>query len=296
MSAERLGPAGRFVLGKVLGHGAFGEVRRARDTNTGEDVALKVFGAEASPRRQGFAARFEALSRIRHPNLVRLRQSFLDQAPAFYSMDLAPGDDLVSYVRGDLQSPEPGPHPPRALPLAFGQPVQEVGRSTFVACPGPGLERLRLALAGLARGLTALHDAGFVHRDIQAKNVRVAADRAVLVDLDLAAERGSPHDGFEVGTAFTLAPEQCVGGDATPSSDWYAVGLVVFEALTGAPPFSGSAQEVLLRKRTIGAPPPSLVVRPIPDDLDRLCGRLLSVDPAARPNGAELLSQLGLEG
>jgi serine/threonine protein kinase len=116
-------------------------------------------------------------------------------------------------------------------------------------------------------------------------------DSTVLLDYGLLARPGEPTDG-PVGRVDYMAPEQWDGGRLSPAADWYSVGLLLFEALTGALPFSGTAQEVLLRKRTVGAPSPSLLVPGVPQDLDTLCAALLRSSPELRPDGAAVVATL----
>jgi serine/threonine protein kinase len=171
--------------------------------------------------------------------------------------------------------------------------------------PGPMLghvfdeTRLRDALRQLAEGLNALHRAGMVHRDIKPHNVMVCANRVVLLDFGLVSEerpwhRHDSEEGLVLGTPTYMAPEQ-VEGHATPASDWYAVGTMLYQALTGRRPFEGQVGQILLEKTLRDPVPPSRrVVDPetVPRDLEMLCMQLLQRDPACRPTGAEVLDVL----
>src|SRR5207247_1513542 len=95
-----------------------------------------------------------------------------------------------------------------------------------------------------------------------------------------------------VGTPAYMSPEQARGQPADASSDWYCVGVMLYEALTGSPPFRGPALDVLMRKQRLDPPPPSAVMAGIPPELDLLCVRLLDRDPARRPDGEEVLRAL----
>jgi serine/threonine protein kinase len=119
----------------------------------------------------------------------------------------------------------------------------------------------------------------------------------VLLDFGLVAEleRRQGAEGMIVGTVAYMAPEQCAGDvQLTAAADWYSLGVVVFQALTGRLPFEGVPTRVLFEKQTEPAPRPSLLVQHIPRDLDDLCAELLEREPADRPTGSQLLRRLGV--
>ncbi len=151
--------------------------------------------------------------------------------------------------------------------------------------------RLRTALVQLALALQALHARGLVHRDVKPNNVLVTpAGRVVLLDFGLVAHVDQSESSV-VGTPAYMAPEQCFVQEIGPPADWYGVGALLYEALTGALPFTGPALQVLKDKQE-GLPrrPGELVGAP--EDLDALCMELLAVDPAARPDAATVLARL----
>ena len=279
----------RFEVRRPIGRGAFGVVYEAHDRSSGALVAVKTL-----PRvdERGVARRraeFARLSAIRHPNVVRLDALVHHRDEWFFTMELVVGTDFVSHVR-----PPRVRHTPwrPTLPLAFGEPLQEGGVSAFVKPTSHELARLRAALPGLARGVCALHEAGRVHRDLGPANVLVDhAGRVVVLDLDLDGAHGVDAADVVAGTAAYMAPEQ--GGDpdgATTACDWYSVGVMLFEALTSALPFAGTAQEVMVRKQTTSAPAPSFVVDlATAMDLDELCVKLLRRDPSQRAGAREVL-------
>ncbi len=164
------------------------------------------------------------------------------------------------------------------------------------------MDRLRPALRQLVEGVEALHAAGKMHRDIKPSNVLVTeTGRVVLLDFGVATELAGHLEevtgsGEMVGTARYMAPEQACEGPPTPASDWYSVGVMLYEALVGHPPFAGTAVDVLTLKNSTDAPPPSLCVDDVPGDLDALCRALLHRDPAMRPDGAQILQRLGASG
>ncbi|MEM7584419.1 MAG: AAA family ATPase, partial [Acidobacteriota bacterium] len=159
-------------------------------------------------------------------------------------------------------------------------------------------ERVRHALRQLAEGLCSLHRAGKLHCDIKPSNLRVTAEgRLVLLDFglvhDLAGQMFHTMVGEVRGTPAYMSPEQALGRDVSEASDWYAVGGVLYEALTGELPFQGSVLEVLKAKQRDDGPSPRRRVPYLPDDLAELSQRLLRRDSAARPKGKEILELLG---
>jgi len=131
----------------------------------------------------------------------------------------------------------------------------------------------------LAEGVAALHTAQKVHRDIKPSNIMVTrAGRVVLLDFGLATDADRPDrldSGVTVvGTAPYMAPEQARSLAVGPEADWYAVGAVLYEVLTGRPPFQGQPVEILMRKQTYEPPPRRTLAPDAPRDLDALSAEL----------------------
>lgn len=271
-----------LTLGRRLGRGAFGTVVEAEDERLGP-IAVKIL-----PWRDDLPERLASVQGVTHPHLLRLFEVRRDGDRAQVLMERLDGAPLLERVR-------PAPRAVRGrptLPLAFGQPLQEGSVSAFAPIEPAGLAVLVPALRGLVSALDALHRAGKVHRDVRPENVMLTReDRVVLIDYGMLVEDGARDE--LAGAPAYMAP------DETPSaaSDWYALGVLLFEALTGALPFAGTAQEVIVRKNTVAAPSPSFVVD-LPAEarpLDALCVKLLRRAPSMRPTAGEIEALLRLE-
>ncbi len=150
--------------------------------------------------------------------------------------------------------------------------------------------------------MNALHQSGKLHRDIKPPNVLVTAEgRVVLLDFGLTADleslaRQQAVDRQIVGTVGHMSPEQAAGRSITAASDWYSVGVMLYEAMTGRLPFGGSPDEVFIAKQTQSPPSPDSLVAGLPEDLVRLCVALLDRDPAKRPTGRDVITHLARPG
>ncbi|WP_106091738.1 serine/threonine-protein kinase, partial [Enhygromyxa salina] len=274
---QRVGPGsmlGAYKLDRRLGAGGMGEVFAARKGKHGPLVALKVLSDIHAARLYRFKREFRALADVKHDNLIALDELVvLPSGQAFFTMELVDGESFVDYVRGD--TPE-------------GQL--------------PNLVRLELALGQLIAGVHHLHLARCVHRDLKPSNVLVTREgRVVILDFGVVSELSEVDDGMTregqmMGTPAYMAPEQAGGEVAGTAADFYALGTMLFECLTGALPFTGSVIDILVSKRHGEIPDPSSRLDPgvtrggqVETLLD-LCRRALQVAPEDRPSSEELVA------
>lgn len=284
VEAPELGEEVRYSILRRIGGGGMGVVYQAFDRGRGEVVALKTMRRIDPVALYRFKQEFRALSDLSHPNLVNLFELVAVGDLWFFTMELVPGLDFVCHVRG-----RPGEADASAGGTAGISPAQ--------------VARLRPALRQLTEGVLALHGAGKLHRDIKPTNVLVTAEgRVVLLDFGLTAELGrtglhrvADDDNQVVGTVAYMAPEQAAGRALSRAGDWYSVGVMLFEALTGRLPFDGPHGELIRMKLLHDPPAPAAVAWGVPDDLNDLCVALLARDPAVRLCGAAVLARLGDE-
>ena len=283
----------RFRIVRRLGSGGMGVVYEAIDED-GARVALKTLKNAEPQALYRFKREFRSLADIGHPNLVRLGELHCEQDQWYFTMELLEGEPFTEWVSAD------GPaHPAETVPVDDAPPVASRRRGAHRFDEA----RLRAAIPQLAAGVAALHEAELVHRDIKPSNVLVGHDgRLVLLDFGLVAEAEMVEsskafsDANVVGTVAYMAPEQAAGMPAGPAADWYSVGVMIYEALTGRLPFEGQALEVLMAKQRHDPPPPSAVAHGIPADLDDLVVSLLRFDPTERPDDARMLARFGRDG
>jgi hypothetical protein len=274
-----------------------GVVYDALDDQRGHRVALKTLKQPGPDAIYRLKREFRAMADISHPNLVQLYDLVVGNDGVSYSMEVIEGADFVAHCRGLEQKTASRSNDSMSTDVTLPEVM-----------PGEGLKpqsrvdeaRLRRALPQLVGALRTLHGAGLVHRDVKPSNVMITDDgRVVLLDFGLAAHRQSldkeSMSGL-IGTVAYMSPEQASEStDVGPSSDWYAVGVMLYEALTGRLPHTGTFVEVLIAKRSKLPPRPSSLVEGIPADLDDLCMRLLATDETARAGDAEMAAAFGGE-
>ncbi len=288
--------AGRFRVIRRIGEGGMGAVYEAEDRKRGRRVALKTLRRVDAETLYRMKNEFRALADLSHPNLIALYDLFIEGQSCYFTMELIEGPELLPFLRAPLQNPlvGGGQASPDTIRLAKSDLT---ATHQGLACDEA---RLRLSLPQITRGLMALHEAGKIHRDVKPSNLVVEREeRVVLLDFGLVTVRDdalddSTPDGI-TGTIAYMAPEQAFS-DArlSPAADFYALGGLLYEALTGHVPFQGTGMRVLVDKQRADPAPPRTLVPACPPDLDALCLALLSRDAERRPDGAEILQRLGV--
>jgi eukaryotic-like serine/threonine-protein kinase len=257
--------AGRYQLESRIAAGGVGEVWRAVDLVLDRPVAVKLLRSEYAGQPQALA-RFRAEARhaaaLSHPGIAQI-YDYGEAGPAelpYLVMELVSGPSLADVLA--------------ARPLDPASAMDVVAQA--------------------AAGLQAAHAAGLVHRDIKPANLLVGpAGQMKITDFGIAHAAGSvpiTRIGTVVGTPAYLAPERCAGSPATPASDLYSLGVVGYECLTGAVPFSGMPIEVTAAHQHQPLPP---LPPEVPEEAAGLIGRLTAKDPAVRPSAAEAAEHAG---
>jgi serine/threonine-protein kinase len=258
---QTLGP---YALGRVVGVGGMGVVHDAVDVRDGTRVAVKVLRPELSSDAT-YVRRFEreaaVASTLRHPHLLPVLDAGEADGRRYLAMEYAADGTLADR-------------------LATG-PLE--------------LDEVVRVAAHVGSALDALAAVELVHRDVKPANVARSGSGFRLADFGLA--RGPAHtvltaSGALLGTAAYVAPELVEGAAATPASDRYALGAMLFECLAGRPPFTGSLLEVTYA-HVVSEPPDPLGRRPdVPPAVADVVRQALAKDPAARPVSGGLLARL----
>ena len=253
----------RFKASERIGAGTFGVVYRTFDDERNSFVALKKLKLHHPAHLIRFKREFRSLVDLAHPNLVQLYELFNENQQWFFTMELIEGLDLLSFLRKERDN----------------------------------WDRLRDVMHQLAVAVEALHSSGWVHRDLKPSNVLVTeAGRVVVLDFGLAEElQGSFSEGSTLlaGSPAYMAPEQAARTTATEAADWYSVGVVLYQAMSGQLPFAGEWREILERKQRESAIRIREMVPHVPTDLDEACFSLLQLDPNQRTRGKEVLLSFG---
>jgi eukaryotic-like serine/threonine-protein kinase len=281
---RRFAPAevvlGRFRIVRQLGSGGMGDVYEAFDMELTQTVALKSIRADIADNQEvlsRFKKEVQLARRLSGPNLCRIHELFVipgDGAGppgAFLTMELLEGETLAERVQ-------------RTGPIAWRE-AKEI-------------------LSDICAGLSTMHEAGIVHRDLKTRNIMLAlrdgVQRAVLMDFGLARKMSLSGDGAEtrptlpgaiLGTPEYMAPEQFEGKEVSPATDIYALGVVLYEMLTGKHPFAAPnaiGAAVLRAKKPESA---SSIQHGVPHRLDAVIGKCLEYEPKGRYQSAEELAR-----
>src|SRR5215471_12569959 len=258
---------GDYLLEQEIAHGGMGVVYRARQLSLGRTVAVKLLllgrysSAESVER---FRREAQSAAALRHPNIVAIHEIGEHEGQQFFSMDYVEGQNLAEAVRA-------GPLEPR--------------RSAEV-------------VAAIAQAIHFAHEQGVLHRDLKPSNVLLDAFGQVrITDFGLAKKLGGSSDltltGQVLGTPNYLSPEQAIGKQAAlgPASDVYSIGALMYELLTGRPPFlSNSLQETLLRIQNDEPVSPRALNPALHRDLETICLKCLQKEPERRYGSAHELA------
>ena len=253
--------AGRFRVLARLGSGGFGDVYRVIDEMGGDEpLALKILRSSDPLALHYFKREFRSLADIYHRNIIALHELIAHNNRWMFSMELIDGVDFLRFLDS--------------------QAIRDRDAA------------LRSCIVQLAEGLLALHQRSLLHRDIKPSNVLVTpAGRLVLLDFGLVRAFGDDTQSTFTfaGTPDYMSPEQAAGEVVGEPSDWYAVGVMLYQALTGRKPFHGSSLEVLRRKQIERPVPPSEITSVVSAQLNDLCLKLLERDPLKRASHADIV-------
>ena len=268
--------AGRYEVKEILGEGGMGTVFKAVDGELGEVIAIKTlrtqFLAQDPTALDRFRSEIRLARKISHRNVVRTHDIGENSGVYYITMEFVEGKSLKELIKAR-----------RRLPLGV---TLSVGKQ-------------------LARALEVAHDMGVIHRDIKPQNMVVEPDGVLKVmDFGIARmasrkpESGVTQQGMIVGTPEYMAPEQVTGGEVDHRVDIYAAGCVLYECVTGRPPFQAETAYQLIAKLLEEVPVHPAKLNPdVPAALDTLVMAMLSKDPAGRPQTAlalhDRLAQIG---
>ncbi|MBN1946612.1 MAG: serine/threonine protein kinase [Bradymonadales bacterium] len=269
--------ADRYRLLQEIGRGGYAIVYRALDTNSDQEVALKTI-RPITPRPEETLGRFRReanlIASLKHPNTVRLLDFGLDDE-VYIAMELLHGRPLSDELEKHHRLP--------------------INRSMAIACE-------------ILKSLAEAHVLGIIHRDLKPENVFLVAnpdgtESIKVLDFGIAKlTKDAPQfdptaltlQGRAMGTPNYMSPEQAKGQDLTPHSDLYTVGILLYEMITGRPPFAGgTAMDIMLRQ--VNAPVPRLPISELRDTpIERAIRKVLAKEPAKRFASAEqMLAALG---
>lgn len=256
---------GRYRVIAPLGQGGMATIYRALDTQLGREVALKLLRPEYL-RDPDFSSRFrqeaQSAASLSHPNVVTVYDYGEDPSGPFIVMELVDGEDLATIMRRN------GPLPPA--------------------------QAARIA-AAVARALAAAHGRGLVHRDVKPGNVLIGRDgRVKVVDFGIAraiAEAQMTMPGTTLGSVHYFSPEQARGEPATTASDIFALGIVLYEMLTGSRPWEGDSAASVALARLTGPVPDPLRIRPgLPPAVALVATTAMARSPMERYPSAGLMA------
>jgi eukaryotic-like serine/threonine-protein kinase len=256
---------GRFALDARIGEGTFAEIYRATDTETGSLVAIKTLRPEQTAKRNAvalFRQEGEIGSSLSHANVVKVWNYGETAGTYFIVMELITGTSLRRRMR-------------RSKTIPVGEAFR--------------------VIRAVLRGLEAIHTAGYIHRDIKPQNILLETNGTPkITDFGITLRAGgirAPGDGMTLGTAAYIAPEQAAGWEIGPQADLYAVGVVLYEMLTGEVPFPGDDPIEVMHRHMFEAPRDPRSLNPeISPALSAIMLRALAKEPEARFPSAQAMN------
>ncbi|MEW2478849.1 protein kinase [Mycobacterium sp. NPDC049093] len=256
---------GKYSITRLLGRGGMGEVYEAFDADKNRTVALKILADQYSNDaifRTRFQRESHAAAVLQEPHVIPIHDWGEIDGSLYIDMRLVQGATLSDLISD-------GPLEPARVVAIISQ---------------------------IAAALDAAHAAGLIHRDIKPQNIIVTpADFAYLVDFGIAESQGDSRlttEGSRIGTMNYMAPERFTGQTVTPAVDSYSLACVLYEALTGHPPFAGDNLENLLAAHISAPPPRASVTNPtVPSTLDDVVARGMAKDPDDRYGSAGALGR-----
>lgn len=293
----------RYRLGRILGTGAFGRVFYAWDTVRDHAVALKVLKARSANALLQFKREFRAISDVRHPNLVRVHTLGRDGDTWYIVMEMLHGVPFVPYLilahaEDSVERSHAlghGGHTAVITHTEVQHRLQVRGNPEALSpqIPVLSVRKIKHYFSQLAQGVAALHDLQMVHCDLKPSNIILTPKGRVVV-LDFGVMRHSMHvaaqnqdEGLFAGTRYYVAPEVTPTSTPNAAFDWYAVGVILWQFLTGyhAEHLAGLAADA--NDAFLEA---CAQMFPTYASLYRLCGQLLATDPAHRADQREVFA------
>jgi eukaryotic-like serine/threonine-protein kinase len=257
---DRAIAGGRYRLERPLGHGGMASVFLARDTELDRAVALKLLaenlGGDENVRRR-FVREARLAARLSHPNVVSVFDAGEDDGRPYIVMEYVDGENLTELLA----------------------------------------RRGRVLALQAAQGLAHAHAAGLVHRDVKPQNLILGGDGTLkIADFGIARAAETTaltQAGTVLGTAAYLSPEQALGEEVTPATDVYSLGVVLYELLTGRPPFQVETLDDLAQRPDLEVVPVRELAPEVPRDLEDVVMHCLARNPAYRPrDGSALAAEL----
>ena len=279
------GQIGPYRIKSVLGKGGMAVVYLGEDERDGREVAVKVLARMRPTWVQRFTREFDAARRVNHPNVVRVLEAGESGGMAYFSMELVHGVTTTRFVH-HIKQGQPLPPPP---PMERQGDAEPIDIDQLRRCLNVGIQ--------LCRAVGAIHSVGLVHRDLKPGNVLMTEDGTLkLVDFGVAKwlEEQSTFTqvGHVVGSYSYMSPEQITGAEVDHRADIYGMGVLLYELLSGAPPFRARRpQEFLWLHCTAQPDPLSRWLTGVPPALDALLLRMLAKEAADRPENTRLVEE-----